>query len=65
MIVLSVVIYTFHFFFVVVILYFSPYTPVFTILVPSCVLFFCCHCTHFTYMYTTVDIHTGVRTSCW
>jgi hypothetical protein len=59
---------------------FSPYVPVFTILVPFCVFFYCCHCTHLyvhhcwyphrcsyflliNYMYTTVGIHTGVRTS--
>jgi hypothetical protein len=46
---------------VVVILYFSPYIPLFTILIPFWIFFFCCHCTHFTYTYTAVDIHTGVR----
>jgi hypothetical protein len=60
MIVLSVVILHFSFL-VVVILYFSWYSSVFTILIPFYIFFFCCHCTHFTYTYTTVDIHIGVR----
>jgi hypothetical protein len=55
--------YTFYFFVVVVIPHFSPYIPVFHYIDSFLYILLCCHGTHFTYTYTTVDVRISVRTS--